>query len=417
MRLTLVSETYAPQVNGVSRTLGELVRCLRAAGDVVQLIHPDYGRPPESPHDQLVATRPLPFYREVSLALPPFGAVHRAIDAFGPDLIHIATEATLGLSVLRHATRRRLPVVSSFHTNFDQYGAHYRVGWIGGLIWRYLRWFHNRTSETYVPSRSTIADLEARGFRRLVLWPRGVDAQLFRPDRPERDEIRRALGFAPDAPVIVHVGRLAPEKNVEFLGQALDLVARAMPLARILIVGDGPSRPALEATLADRARFVGYRTGDDLADHFASGDLFAMTSKTETFGNVVLEAMSCGLPVVGIAAGGVGETIKEGRTGLLIPPAAPPSALADRLTELLDDAVERRRMADAARQYALSQSWHAIMGDLRSSYLRVIAGQGQSSGALPVRIPHIDPEPPRSHGRPAPVGTSAIADSPPRDRP
>src|SRR5262249_12414270 len=138
-------------------------------------------------------------------------SVHRAIASFVPDIVHIATEATLGQSVLRLALRRRLRVVSSFHTNFDQYSGHYRAGWARGMIWRYLRWFHNRTRETYVPSESSIRDLERRGFERLVLWQRGVDGTMFRPDRPGRFAVRRALGWAPEDVVISYVSRIAAE--------------------------------------------------------------------------------------------------------------------------------------------------------------------------------------------------------------
>ena len=259
MRITIVTETYFPQVNGVSRTLGELVRHLTERGDEVQLIHPDYGEAVEGS-----ATCPCgPFDRPALLqgAVPAAAAVRGASigrsTLFRPDLMHIATEATLGLSVLRYALRRRLDVVSSFHTNFDQYSRHYRVGWARGTIWRYLRWFHNRTRETYVPSRATIAELERSGFERLVLWQRGVDATLFRPDRPGRQEVRRALGWAPDDVVISYVSRIAPEKNVDYLADALAIVAARRPDVRILLVGDGPSRAALERRLGASARFVG----------------------------------------------------------------------------------------------------------------------------------------------------------------
>ncbi len=372
MRVTLVTETYFPQVNGVSRTLGQLVRVLTEAGDSVQLIQPDYGEPPRATSDRLVRSINLPFYRELFLPLPPFGSVHKAIEAFQPDLVHIATEATLGLSVLRHVLRRRIPTVSSFHTNFDQYSAHYRIGWLKGPIWRYLRWFHNKTLETYAPSRATIHDLEARGLQRLVLWPRGVDGRLFRPDRPGRETIRSSLGFDPEHVVIGHVSRIAAEKNVGYLGEALQQVEEARPNVRLLIVGDGPARPGLEKRLGKAARFVGYRKGDDLADHYAAADLFAFASLTETFGNVILEAMSSGLPVVAVRAGGPGEIVQEGVTGRLVDPDEPASAFAERLIQLVDRVEERRAMAEAARTYAQSQTWDAIMGGLRDRYQRIV---------------------------------------------
>jgi glycosyltransferase involved in cell wall biosynthesis len=372
MRVTIVTETYFPQVNGVSRTLGELVRFLKKRDDRVQLIHPDYGEAVDGDQSHTVRSLVMPFYKELLLPLPPFGSVQKAIDSFRPDVLHIATEATLGLGILRFALKRRLAIVSSFHTNFDQYSNHYRVGWARGAIWRYLRWFHNRTRETYVPSETTIRDLEQFGFRRLVLWKRGVDSDLFRPDRPGRFEVRRTQGFAPDDVVISYVSRIAREKNVEYLAEAFAIVAAKRPQVRVMMVGDGPARAALEARVGSFTRFAGYRCGEDLADHYAASDIFAFSSLTETFGNVVLEAMSSGLPVVALRAGGVGETVHSGATGSLIDPTEPPARLAEALLRLVDQPDERRRMAAAARTYAVAQSWDAIMAGLRHRYQCVI---------------------------------------------
>lgn len=372
MRVSLVTETYFPQVNGVSRTLGELVRHLTGRGDQVQIVHPDYGESVDRGNVHLVRSVNLPFYKELYLPLPPFSAVCRGIESFRPDVVHIATEATLGLGVLRHVLRRGIPAVSSFHTNFNQYSHHYRVGWANGTIWRYLRWFHNRTLETYVPSPTTIRELEAKGFERLALWPRGVDGTHFRPDRPGRREVREGLDWGPDDLVISYVSRIAAEKNVSYLADALALVAARRPEVRILLVGDGPARGELERRLGGVARFAGYRVGEDLADHYAAGDLFAFASLTETFGNVVLEAMASGMPVVAVRAGGVGDTVQDGTTGLLARPDDPPARFAERLLALAEDHDRRRTMAASAREFALSQSWDAIMGALRHRYQRVI---------------------------------------------
>ncbi|HEV3164308.1 MAG TPA: glycosyltransferase family 1 protein [Isosphaeraceae bacterium] len=373
MRVTLITETFFPQVNGVSRTLGQLARVLTEAGDAVQLIHPDYGVPTRGRSDVAVRSIRVPFYPELHLPVPPFRRMAQGIDAFEPDIIHIATEATLGLAALRFARKRRIPTVSSFHTNFDQYSAHYRVAFARGAIRSYLRWFHNQTLETYVPSQSTIANLESLGFRNLVLWPRGVDGTMFRPDRPGRATVREALGFRPDDVVIGHVSRIAAEKNVTYLGEALAQVSASRPEVRILIVGDGPERPALAKRLGPAAQFAGYRTGDDLADHFAAADLFAFASLTETFGNVILEAMASGLPVVAVRAGGPGNTVLDGRTGALVEPDQPPERFAEAIIRLVDDGLSRRKMAAQARAYALSQTWDRIMTDLRGRYEEIVA--------------------------------------------
>ena len=353
------------------------MRHLRDRGDRVQLIHPDYGEAADGDQSRVVRSVVLPFYKELFLPLPPFGSVCAAIEAFRPDILHIATEATLGLGILRFARKRRLAVVSSFHTNFDQYSTHYRVGWARGAIWRYLRWFHNRTRETYVPSQVTIGELAPLGFERLVLWKRGVDSNLFRPDRPGRLDVRRAHGFAPEDVVITYVSRIAREKNVDYLADALAILAARRPEVRVMMVGDGPSRPALEQRIGSFTRFVGYRRGEDLADHYAASDIFAFSSLTETFGNVVLEAMSSGLPVVALRAGGVGETVQSATTGLLVEPTEPPARLAEALLRLVEQTEERTRMAAAARAYAVAQSWDAIMGGLRHRYQCVIDERGR----------------------------------------
>jgi glycosyltransferase involved in cell wall biosynthesis len=372
MRVTLVTETYFPQVNGVSRTLGELARFLSGCGDRVQLICPDYGARVDHDEVHAVPSIILPFYRELHLPRPPFGSVHRAMDAFHPDIVHIATEATLGLSVLRFALRRRFPVVSSFHTNFEQYSRHYGLGWAKGLIWLYLRWFHNRTQETYVPSQATIDELMRGGFERTVLWKRGVDNSLFRPDQPGRLELRRTLGWSPEDVVIAYVSRIAAEKNVDYLADAFAIVAQRRPEVRIMLVGDGPSRAALERRIGAFAHFAGYREGKELALHYAASDVFAFASLTETFGNVVLEAMSSGLPVVALRAGGVGETVRSGTTGILVEPSEPPARFASALLALVEQPALRKTMAEAAHCYAASQSWDAIMAALRDRYQSVI---------------------------------------------
>jgi glycosyltransferase involved in cell wall biosynthesis len=379
MRIALITETYFPQVNGVSRTLGELVRVLMAAGDNVLVVHPDYGERHDEAMRHTVRSIQLPFYQELVMPLPPFGRTKRAIKAFAPDIVHIATEATLGLSIHRWARRQRIPQVSSFHTNFDQYAAHYRVGWISGIVWRYLRWFHNNTIETYVPSNATIGELSARGLERLVLWPRGVHGDVFRPDRPARQAVRASHGFGPSDVVVGHVSRIAAEKNIGYLAEALEVLKRERPAAKVLIVGDGPARPALERRLGPIARFAGYRKGDELADHYSALDLFAFASLTETFGNVILEAMATALPVVAIRAGGPGETVRDGETGRLVEPTEPPEAMARRLITLVDDAEMRRRMGAAARAYAETQSWDAIMRTLRARY-QAILDQNTSRG-------------------------------------
>ena len=306
MRVTLATETFAPQVNGVSRTLGQLVRALESAGDQVQVIHPRYDKTATACLQRLAvrSIRP-PFYPELYLPMPPFGAVRRGIDAFGPDIVHVATEGTLGLAVLRHAKRLGIPVVSSFHTNFDQYTGH-TTGSAGPGLW---------SGDTCEGSTT------ARGKRMFLRSPRSPSwsvggSSVWRSGR--EGWIR-----PPSAPTVPAAGRFeTPGVSVPMRSSSATSAGspprrtwgisarrwRRWPsFGRRCVCSSSatvPPRPELETRLGRSARFVGYRTGDDLADHYASCDLFAFASLTETFGNVVLEAMASGLPVVALRAGG-----------------------------------------------------------------------------------------------------------------
>jgi glycosyltransferase involved in cell wall biosynthesis len=185
--------------------------------------------------------------------------------------------------------------------------------------------------------------------------------------------VRRALGFRPEDVVVAYVSRIAVEKNVGFLAAALARVAADRTGVRYLFVGDGPARGEVERKLGQHARFVGYRSGDDLADHYAAADLFAFSSLTETFGNVVLEALASGLPIVALGAGGIGDIVQPGITGLLCAPDATVDEFAGAVKTLIDDTELRLRTAESARAYALTQSWDAIMDGLRERYLQVAA--------------------------------------------
>jgi glycosyltransferase involved in cell wall biosynthesis len=374
LRITLVTETYFPQVNGVSRTLDRLVRHCGDAGDVLQLLLPRY------PHGVAelppgAATRdwravPLPFYREVVLPLVTPGAIARELAAFRPELVHIATEGPLGWAALRAARKLKLPTVSSYHTNFAEYLTKYHAGWLAPICWQYLRRFHNATRMTFCPTPSTRRELEARGFCNVAVWSRGVDSERFHPGKRD-PALRTALGIAPDDIVLAYAGRLAAEKNLAMLAEAW----RTFPergRCRLLFIGDGPLRRRLEEQAGDRCIFAGYRHGEELARMYASADLFVFPSVTETFGNVVLEAMASGLPAIGFAVQGPGDIITDGQTGRLVGTVAA-DALRQVMSEVVREEDRRRTMGVLARRHAEGQSWEQIMGGLRNAYAAAIA--------------------------------------------
>ncbi len=370
LRISLVTETYFPQVNGVSRTLDRLVNYCAEKGDRVQLLMPSYKDnstpfPPGVERSEWPALA-LPFYREVLLPLTTVTRVERVLGDFRPDLVHIATEGPLGRAALLAARRLCLPAVSSYHTNFAQYLQNYHAGFLAPLCWRYLSWFHNATLATFCPTPSTQRLLEKQGFRNVGIWSRGVDSHRFHPGKRD-DELRRSLGIGPDDLLSTCVGRIAGEKNLKMLLHAWEMLPNRSNRF-LLFIGDGPLRERLEQGSDPRIIFVGYRYGEELARLYASSDLFVFPSLSETFGNVILEAMASGLPVVGFKVQGPVDIIDNGRTGLFADDISA-AALSAVMQGLFDNNERRRDLGRNARDYATTQTWQNIMAELRRQYL------------------------------------------------
>lgn len=374
MRLALFTDTYPDDVNGVARTLGMLVAHAAHRGHEVALVTPrvsEKDAPYAARHRQLPGI-PIPIYPDLQLARGVDGKGKRMLEAFAPDVVHVATESTVGLSGRLWAARRRLPLVTSFHTNFPMYLHSYRMGLLEPGVWRYLRWFHDRSLVTLCPSRATIEELNERGFHeRMQVWSRGVDTVLFSPER-RRDEVRARLAPGADL-VLVHVGRLAAEKGVDVVMEAFRKVRDALGgRVALVFVGDGPEGRRLRAEAGEQVTFTGFLRGVELAEAYAAGDLFVFASETETFGNVCLEGLASGLPAVVVDRGGVRETVIPGRTGIRVPPGDP-DAFAQACLRLLRCEEERRRLAEGARAEATSRSWDAILDGVLDAYGRARA--------------------------------------------
>lgn len=369
MRITIVSETYFPQINGVSRTLDKLVGHCCDRGDQIQLLVPRYDQSVQE--DPVAVERTdfpglaLPCYREVVLPLTSPARVRRELSRFGSQLVHIATEGTLGWAALRAARSLGLPVVSSYHTNFPQYLANYRLGWLEPLSWRYLRWFHNRTLQTLCPTPSIQSLLLKRGFNNVGVWGRGVDSEHFHPSL--RDEaLRCSLGFLPQETVLIYLGRLAAEKNLQMLFDAFDRLP-ADSSCRLLVIGDGPLGERLRRRADQQVVFAGYRRGDDLARMLAIGDLMVFPSLTDTFGNVMLEGMASGLPALGFEVSGPKDVIIDGQTGGIVPRTTV-ADLVQAIEKMAGNRDALRKMGQQARRHAEGQSWPSIMESVREQY-------------------------------------------------
>jgi glycosyltransferase involved in cell wall biosynthesis len=320
LRVAFVSETYPPEVNGVANTAARFVEGLRLRNHEIQLVRPrqnsaEQAGGAEGFYEVLMRGLPIPRYPSLKMGLPARQALIRMWSHHRPDIVHIVTEGPLGWSALQAALKLKLPVSSDFRTNFHAYSKHYGVGWLQKPIAAYLRKFHNRTAITMVPTDAMRGELAAMGLRNLRVVARGVDTQLFSPARRSA-LLRESWGVAPQDPVILHVGRLAPEKNLEPVATAFERIRRVEPRAKLVFVGDGPARDGLRERCPD-AHFAGMRTGEDLAAHYASGDMFLFPSLTETFGNVTVEAMASGLAVVAYDYAAAAEYIVHGHSGLL----------------------------------------------------------------------------------------------------
>jgi len=322
LRVAVVTETYPPEVNGVAMTLACIVDGLQRRNHRIQLIRPRQHAtesPARNVHFEEVLSRgvPIPRYQGLRIGLPAKQALFRLWSLKRPDVVHIATEGPLGWSALTAAAKLKLPISTGFHTNFHSYSQHYGVGFLKKPIAAYLRKFHNRAQATLVPTEDLRRELAAQGFENLRVVSRGVDTRLFSPVR-RSPQLRRDWGAADGEPVALYVGRIAPEKNLKLVVDAFSGMRARVPQARLVMVGDGPERTALAARHPDIV-FTGTRTGEDLAAHYASADIFLFPSLTETFGNVTLEAMASGLAVVAYDYAAAQQYLAHERSGLLAP--------------------------------------------------------------------------------------------------
>ncbi|NMG77481.1 glycosyltransferase family 4 protein [Aromatoleum diolicum] len=362
LRIALVTETWLPEINGVALTLGRMVDGLIERGHHVQLV-----RPRQAPSDRaedgpcfeevLAHGVQIPSYQGLRFGLPARTRLFRLWSRQRPDVVHVATEGPLGWSAVSAATRLGIPVTSDFHTNFDCYSAHYGVAWLRRPVSAYLKRMHNRTAVTFVPTRAMAQDLRARGYRAVEVIARGVDTRRFHPVRRSA-ALRQSWGVGETALAVVYVGRVAPEKNLPLVLEAFDAIRRVHADARLIIVGDGPSRKPLQDSHPEHV-FAGMRSGDDLAAHYASGDLFLFPSLSETYGNVTIEAMASGLCVVAYDCAAAAEVIASGREGMLAPPGDADAFVTQSLIAA-GDAALRRRLGAAARVRSESLDWERI---------------------------------------------------------
>ena len=372
MRIALFSEAYAPQVNGVVRTQIELVRYLRSRGHQVLLGVPRHKANP--PSDDVVPFRciPFPLYPEMPIILPHWKFHRREfarVEAFKPDLVHVMSPGVIAYFAQLWARRHGCHVVASYETDIIRYLHYYGFGVFEPQLWRYLRWLYNHCQQTYVPSRVTQEQLTKGGIHHVRVFERGVDCDGFHPGK-RSEAVRQALGVEPGGALVLYAGRLSKEKSVGLLLKAFTRLAIEHPRIRLVIAGEGPYRRALVKSFAGPAiTFTSWKRGEELAALFASADVFALPSSTETLSLVSLESMASGVPVLAMNAGGVRDIVGHDRTGLL---ANSPEEFEAHLGRLLCDIDLRARLGLAGRSYAEGKSWtHACEG-LERNYLEAL---------------------------------------------
>ncbi|MGI8315441.1 glycosyltransferase family 4 protein [Halobacillus mangrovi] len=371
MKVAIFTDTYIPQVNGVSQTLKRLVSYLEREKIEYRLFAPQ--TKDNAFHSELVYrfnSVPLFVYPECRLALPNMSVIRRNIEHFKPDLIHIATPFNIGLAGLYLGKKLNIPIVGSYHTHFDRYLQYYKLPLVSKLLWRYLHWFHHSFRTTFVPSDDARKELIRHGFSNVKIWSRGVDCDSFHPYFQEGWLKQKYSIKVPY--ILTYVGRLAPEKDLNTLIKiAKELPDDVSKKVHWLIVGDGPLRKSLEKDAPTNMTFTGYQKGRMLTQIYSSSSLFIFPSTTETFGNVVLESMACGTPVIASEAGGVQEIVENGKTGLLCTPCQVEEFIHS-ISKLLNDEKLLTKMSKSARTYALSRSWESIFSQLLIDYEEVL---------------------------------------------
>ncbi|CUS40225.1 MAG: glycoside hydrolase [Thalassobium sp.] len=364
-RVSIVTETYAPEVNGVANTLAHLVKGMRSRGIAVQIIRPRQNR-----HDVdsieveeetvTLPGLPLPGYKELKFGLPLKSRILSALQRFKPQALYVATEGPMGWASVKAASACKIPVMSGFHTNFHQYGKHYHLGLLENLGYRYLRYFHNLTAGTLVPTQTQRDELETHGFHNVSVMSRGVDSQMFHPAK-RSTELRRKWGVNDNDLVLLYVGRIAAEKNIKLAITTYQQLKAADDRVRLVLVGDGPELAHLRERHPDII-CCGTQRGEALAQHFASGDVFLFPSLTDTFGNVVTEALASGLALVSFDYAAAHEHTQDGVNAMLAP-FGDEAIFVQRAGLLLDSPNRLRNIRYAARHTAERISWHTIVDE------------------------------------------------------
>ncbi|MDR2313711.1 MAG: glycosyltransferase family 1 protein [Spirochaetaceae bacterium] len=384
MKIAYFTDTYNPEVNGVTNTLSRLGsyldgKCIRHTVFAPAYEYEDTLPPRENLHSvccnlyRFKGVR-APFSPKSRLAFPAFKEIDEICGDFRPDLVHVTTELGIGFRGVRYALTRNLPLVMSYHTDYGKYLRYFKLEFFKPLLEKYLAWFYRFAHRVLAPSRHTLEDLFRRQYRNLGLWSRGIDTALFNPRYRNRN-LRNRIGK--DKFIFLYAGRLSPEKNLDMLLHAAAEMECRFPRQTVFVfAGDGPYARTIRKQKLSNVVLAGFKRGRELSEIYASADCFAFPSGTETFGNAALEAMASGLPVAGVANGGVTDFLSHGNNALLCPEGGR-EAFLENLVTLMKNPGLRLSLAEGARKTALTRDWNCVFDGLMDTYAAVIEEQRQ----------------------------------------
>ena len=370
LRIAVVTETWPPEVNGVAMTLAKLVQGLSHRNHDVQLIRPRQTKT-ESPmndsslEEVLMRGMPIPRYPELKLGLPSKKTLVKTWTLRRPDVVHIATEGPLGWSALQAAKVLKLPVTSDFRTNFQSYSKHYGVGWLRKPIVAYLRKFHNATACTMVPTRELMRTLGENGFSNLKVVSRGVDTKLFNMSKRDTS-LRSSWGAHDKTTVLISVGRMAPEKNLDQVLKIHEALKHKGQEFKLVMVGDGPLKEQFQQRYPEII-FPGMLSQSNLAAYYASSDLFVFPSQTETFGNVTLEALASGIPVLAFDCAAARDWVQTGVNGWLVAENNPEGFAAQAIA-IFNNQDALTQITQSTRQQVVHLDWDQIAEQVESVF-------------------------------------------------
>ena len=370
MKVALFTDTFLPQINGVTKTLGKYVEYMEKNDIEYRVFAPVDGE--KEYNENIIRFFSFKFflYPDCRVSLPNYFSIAKELDKFKPDIVHIVTPFNIGLCGLKYAKSHNVPLVSSYHTNIAQYLEYFHLKFLTNICWEFFRWFHRHCRKNYCPSQVTYKLLEQEGIKNLEIWGRGIDTNKFSP--ANRDiEYRKSLNID-DKLVFLYVGRISPEKDLNvFMETAKELNKKYMDKIHFLMIGNGPMYNEIKENKLPNMTLTGFLQGEELTKAYACADVFMFPSPTETYGNVILEAMASGLATIACFAGGIKENLIDEYNGLACNEKNKED-FYNACERMILDSDLRKKIAQNGRNYCLKRSWDSIFDNLFNSYKEVV---------------------------------------------